>query len=146
MPDRRGPYRNMRFLLEIDGIAKAGFARCRLPSSTTDVIEYREGTDPPTPRKLSGLKRFGALVLSSGVTTDSIELFEWRTLVEQGKTDAARRSIAVVLLGEEGDPGPRYELQHCWPRRYESPQLDARGECVAIEVLEIVTEGVERVA
>lgn len=146
MPDRHGPYRNTRFLLEIDGIAKAGFARCRLPETTTDVIEYREGNERPTPRKLSGLNRYGSIVLESGVTTDSIMLFEWRTMAEQGKTDEARRTIAVVVLDEEGESGPRFEFRNCWPRRYEPPELEARGECVAIEAIEIVTEGLERVA
>lgn len=146
MPDRHGPYRKTRFLLEIDGVVKAGFARCRSPHHATDVIEYREGNEPPTPRKLSGLNRYGTILLETGVTTDSIELFEWRMLVEQGKTDEARRPIAFTVLDEEGDPGPRFECRNCWPRRYEPGDLDARGEDVFIEQLEIVTEGVERAA
>ncbi len=146
MPDRHGPYRKTRFLVEIDGIARAGFSRCRLPEARSDVIEYREGTDPPTTRKLAGLNRVGNLVLTSGVTDDSIELAEWRESVEQGQVDEARRMAAVVVLGEEGQSGPRWELKNCWPVRYEPCDLDARGEFVAIETLEIATEGIERVA
>jgi phage tail-like protein len=146
MPDRYGPYRDCRFLLEIEGVAKAGFSRCRLPSSGSAVIEYREGTDPPTARKLGGLNEYGTLVLRYGITDDSIGLFEWRKLVEQGKLESARRSIAVVLLDEEGSAGPRWELKNAWPARYHGPKLDALGEEVAIERLEIVTEGVERTA
>ena len=146
MPDRHGPYRNTRFILEIDDVAKAGFARCRVPETRTDVIEYREGTDRPTPRKLSGLNRYGDLVLEAGVTDDSIAIAEWRHLVEQGKTDEARRTVAVVVLDEEGNPGPRWEFRECWPRRYEPGDLDATGECVVVESLTIVTEGVERAA
>jgi len=146
MPDRHGPYRDCRFLLEIEDVAKAGFSRCRLPTSGSAVIEYREGTDPPTPRKLGGLNEYGTLVLRYGVTNDSIGLFEWRTLVEQGKVDEARRPIAVVLLDEEGNAGARWELKNAWPARYHGPKLDALGEEVAIEQLEIVTEEVERTA
>ncbi|MFC7173375.1 hypothetical protein ACFQL0_08400 [Haloplanus litoreus] len=43
-----------RFLLEIDGIAKAGFSHCRLPSSSTSVVEYREGNEAPTPGNWPG--------------------------------------------------------------------------------------------
>jgi phage tail-like protein len=146
VPDRHGPYRNVRFLLEIEGVAKAGFSRCRLPETSTDLVEYREGTDPPTPRKLWGLSRFGDLVLEAGVTDDSIAVYEWRTLVEQGKLGEARRTVAVVVLDEEGESGPRWEFRNCWPRRYEPGDLDARGECVLVESLEIVTEGIERAA
>lgn len=136
----------MRFLLEIDGIAKAGFSQCRLPDARSDVIEYREGTDPPTPRKLAGLNRVGNLVLTAGVTDDSITLAEWRKSVEQGQVDDARRTAAIVVLGKEGNPGPRWELKNCWPVRYQPADLDARGEFVALETLEIATEGIERVA
>jgi len=144
MPDRHGPFRVARFLLEIDGVAKAGFSRCRLPTSSTTVVEYREGNDPPRPRKLAGLTDAGPLVLRSGVTTDSVELAEWRRLVQQGKVDDARRSIAVVLLDAEGSVGARWEFRNAWPARYEGPTLDADRSAVAIETLEIVSEGFER--
>lgn len=145
MPDRHGPFRATRFLLEIDGIVKAGFSRCRLPDSSTTVVEYREGNEPATPRKLAGLTEYGSLELRSGVTTDSIELYEWRALVEQGKVDEARRSIAVVLLDEEGSPAARWELRNAWPTRYAAPTLDAGRSAVAIETLEIACEGFQRV-
>ncbi|WP_251330105.1 phage tail protein [Haloplanus pelagicus] len=144
MPDRHGPFRVARFLLEIDGVAKAGFSRCRLPSTSTTVVEYREGNEPPTPRKLAGLNEYGPLELRNGVTTDSIELSEWRRLVETGKVDDARRSVAVVLLDEEGSTAARWEFRNAWPASYEGPTLDADRSAVAIETLEIVHEGVRR--
>ncbi|MFC5278906.1 phage tail protein [Halorubrum rubrum] len=146
MPDRHGPYRRIRFLLEIDGVEKAGFSRCSLPTARTDVIEYREGNDPPTPRRLGGLGRHDPLVLESGVTDGSLALYEWRKLVEQGKLDEARRPIAVVLLDEEDSSGPRWELRDAWPSRYVAPDLDADRSEVAIERLGIVHEGMERTA
>lgn len=146
MPDRHGPYRRIRYLLEIDGIAKAGFSRCSLPTARTDVVEYREGNDPPRLRQLWGLDRYGPLVLEAGATDDSLALFEWRRLVEQGKVDEARRPIAVVLLDEEGEAGPRWEFRDAWPRRYTAPDLAADRSDVAIERLAIVHEGMERTA
>lgn len=145
MPDRHGPLRVARFLVEIDGIAKAGFARCRLPTSSTAVVEYREGNEPPTPRKLAGLNEYGPLELRYGVAADSVELAEWRRLVEQGRVDEARRSVAVVLLDEEGAAGARWEFEHAWPTRYEAPGLDANRSAVAIEALVIACEGIRRV-
>lgn len=144
MPDTHGPYRNIRFLLELDGIAKAGFASCHIPERATDVIRYREGTDPPTTRKLAGLNRFGRLILETGIT-DSMELYGWYELVAQGQVDAARRVAAVSLLDRQGNTAARWNLAGAWPARYEAPRLDATGEDVAIETLEIVCEEVERV-
>lgn len=146
MPDRHGPYRNVRFILEIERIAIAGFSRCRLPTAKSDVIEYREGNERPTPRKLGGLNEYGPLVLEKGITGDSIALFEWWQLVKQGKLDEARRNAAVVLLDTEGAAGPRWEFRNTWLARYDAPKLNALDEDVAVERLEIVHEGFERVA
>jgi hypothetical protein len=52
---RKDPYRNSRFLVEIDGIVQAGFSEVTIPDSSNDVVDYREGNDPPTTRKLPGL-------------------------------------------------------------------------------------------
>lgn len=145
MADRHGPYRNTRFLLEFDDLVKAGFSSCTLPENSTDPVEYREGTDRPTMRKLWGLNDFGTLSLESGVTDDSIELYEWRQLVEQGNVDEARQDIAVIVLDEEGNPGARWEFRKAWPSSYDAPDLDAEGAEVAIESMEIEHEGMERI-
>ena len=144
MPDRHGPYRNTRFLLEIEGIGVAGFSQATIPESSTEATEYREGNDPPTVRKLWSLNTYGELTLQRGTAEDSTELFEWRRMVEQGDVDSARRSIAVILLDEEGEPGGRWEFRNAWPRQYDAPDLDATGNEVAIESLEIAHEGMER--
>ena len=145
MADRHGPYRNTRFLLEFDDLVKAGFSSCTLPENSTDPVEYREGNDRPTMRKLWGLNDFGTLSLESGVTDDSIELYEWRQLVEQGNVDEARQDIAVIVLDEEGNPGARWEFRKAWPSSYDAPDLDAEGAEVAIESMEIEHEGMERI-
>ena len=145
MPDRHGPFRNHRFLLEIDGIAEAAFSEASIPEASAGVVEYREGNEAPTSRKLKGLNSYGNITLRRGVT-ESTELYEWWKLVEQGRLDTARRSVAVVVLDEEGNPGPRYEFRNAWVRQYDAPDLDASGEAVAIESLELVHEGMERAA
>jgi phage tail-like protein len=144
MPDRHGPYRNARFLLEIDGIAVAGFSTATIPENSTEAIEYRNGNDPPTMRKLWSLNSYGNLTLERGVTDDSIALFEWRQSVEQGNVDDARRNIAIVALDEAGERGPRWEFENAWPIQYDAPDFDASGSEVAIESLEIAHEGMER--
>lgn len=146
MPDSHGPYRDSRFRLEIDEVVRAGFRECHLPSARTDVIEYREGNEKrPTPRKLAGLTDYGPLVLKGGVAKDAMALFEWYRMVADGKIDEARTTIAVVLQDEEGTAGARWEFRNAWPCRYEGPRLDATGEGIAIERVEIVNEGFQRV-
>jgi phage tail-like protein len=144
MPDRHGPYRNARFLLEIDSIAVAGFSKASIPENSSEPVEYREGNDPPHQKKLWSLNSFGNLTLEKGTTENSMALFEWRKQVEQGKLDSARSQIAVIVQDEEGDSGPRWEFKKAWPRQYDAPDLDASGSDVAIESIEIAHEGMIR--
>ena len=142
---RRDPYRNFRFLVEIDGIVQAGFSEAAIPDSTQDPIEYREGNEAPHVRKIPGLIKYGNLSLKWGIT-DSLELYEWRKLVEQGKMSEARRNIAVVLLDDEANPRSRWEFSAAWPSKYDAPDLSASGSEIAVENLEIAHEGMTRVS
>lgn len=144
MVDRKDPYRNSRFLLEIDGIVQAGFSDVTIPDISTDPIEYREGNEDTTVRKLPGLTKYGNLTLKWGIT-DSMELFEWRKQVIQGKTSDARKNIAVILQDEGGNPAVRWEFREAWPIKYDTPDLSGKGNDVAIESIEIAHEGMDRV-
>jgi len=144
MPDRFGPYRSTRFRLEIDGISIAGFQEVTIPNQSTDEVEYREGVDPPSVRKLWGLTQSEELELKLGVTEDSMELYEWRQQVEEGNVDDARKTIAVIVLDETGEAGARWEFADAWPKEYQTPDMDATSSDVAIEALVIVHEGMTR--
>lgn len=146
MPDTHGPLRNHRFLLEIDGVARAGFSTANLPAASSEVVEYREGNEKRrTVRKLSGLNSYENLTLENGTARDAMAMYEWRKLVKDGKVDSARTTVAVVLQDEEGSPGARWEFRNAWPSNYDAPDLDASGNEVAIESVEVVHEGVQRV-
>jgi phage tail-like protein len=139
-----GPHRKNRFIVEIDGLATASFARVQLTAAIVPVVEYRDGNDPANSRRLAGLNDFEPLVLQKGVTQDSIALFEWFKLVQDGKLAEAKRAVAVVLLDRKGEPVARWEFRNAWPGRYDGPNLDAAKNEVALERLEIVHEGMER--
>lgn len=141
--ERKDPYKNFRFLLEIDDIVQAGFSEATIPDSTQDPIEYREGNEPPTARKLPGLIKYGNVTLKWGIT-DSLDLYNWRILVEQGKMKDARRNMAIILLDEEGNSAARWEFNEAWPSKYDAPDLNAKGTDIGIETLEIVHEGMKR--
>jgi phage tail-like protein len=146
MADRNDPYRGSRYLLEIDGITRAGFSECSIPDTSQDPIEYREGNELPTVRKIPGLIKYGNLSFKWGITDDAMELYEWRVQVEQGKMGDARRNIAVVILDEEGNPKSRWEFAEAWPTKYDAPDLNATGSDIAIETLEIAHESMVKVS
>ena len=140
---RKDPIQNFRFRVEIDGITQAGFSEATGFDATVDVIDYREGNDPTHVRKLSGLTKYGNITLKWG-TTDSMELYKWHLDVINGKVD--RKHISIIVLDEVGNDRARWNFVNAWPTKYDPADLNAKGNDVSIELLEIVHEGMERVS
>jgi phage tail-like protein len=140
---RRDPLRNFRFRLEIGGINEAHFSDVTGFDTTTDVIDYREGDEPTHVRKLPGLNKFGNVTLKRGVT-DSMDLYNWYKDNLAGKT--RRETVAIIVLDEEGKDKARFQITDAWPSKYDPMDLNAKGNDVSIETLELVNEGVERTA
>ncbi len=142
---RQDPLRNFRYRLEIDNLTVAGFAEVAIGATTTEVIDYREGTDPPHVRKLSGLTKYGNVTLKRGVT-DSLELFNWHRQVVNGQLGAGRRNVVIVVADEAGQDKARFVISGAWPAKYDPSDLNAKGNEVLIELLELANEGIERTA
>jgi phage tail-like protein len=141
---RNDPYRNFRFRVVIDGIQTAAFADVTIPDTSTEAVDYREGTDAPHSRKLSGLTKFGNITLKRGLT-DSMDLYNWRkSVVEKGALNN-RKSLSIVLIDEAGNDKAQWDVVDAWPIKYDVSALSAKGNDVSIESMELVHENITRV-
>jgi len=138
---RVDPYRNFNFLVEIDGITQAGFSECTGFEISTDPVEYREGGYDNTVRKLPGLNKYGNIMLKWGLT-DSKELYNWYRDIINGKVQ--RKTGSIVIRDLDGAEKVRWNFKEAWPTKYNPADLNAKGNEVAIEMLEIAHEGIER--
>jgi phage tail-like protein len=136
--DRKDPYRSYQFLVEIEGITRAGFRACSGLDSTQDAIEYREGNEALTTRKLPGLVKYSNISLKWGITDDA-ELWAWRNKVVSGKIE--RRNGSIILLDDTGAEKVRWNFREAWPTKWTGPSFNATGNDIAIETLEIAHEG-----
>ena len=138
---RVDPYKNFRFLVELDGIVQAGFTECSGFGSNVEVIEYREGGDIPTVRKLPGKVGFPDIMLKWGVT-DSRELYDWHRAAVNGQIQ--RKNGSIILQDDVGQEKLRWNFINAWPSKYDAPDFNAKGNDVAIDALTISCEGLER--
>lgn len=138
---RTDPYRNFNFLVEIDGITQAGFTDCSGFGSSTDPIEYREGGENTTARKLPGLTKHNNISLKWGMT-DSRELYDWYRDVVTGKVQ--RKNGSIIVLDLDGKERVRWNFFNAWPAKWDGPAFSAKGNDVAVETLELAHEGIER--
>jgi phage tail-like protein len=136
--DRNDPYAQFNFVIEIDGVEVAGFTEVGGLAAESDVIEYREGNEQATVRKLPGLRKYSNITLKRGYT-QSAALWDWRKTSEDGQTE--RRDGAIVLMDEDRSPVLRWLFRNGWLSKYEGPALNSTTNEAAIESLEIAHEG-----
>lgn len=139
--DRVDPYLGFNFIVEIDGITRAGFRECSGLDSAQDPVEYREGNDPITPHKQPGLNKYSNISLKWGITDDA-DLWDWRKKVMDGTVE--RKNGSIVLMNDAGEEKLRWNFSEAWPTKWTGPTFNATGNEVAIENLEIAHEGVEK--
>jgi len=138
---RTDPFRAFNFLVEIDGITRAAFRECSGLDSSQNAIDYREGGEALHMRKLPGLNTFSNITLKWGITTDA-EFWEWRKKAAEGKVE--RKNGSIILLDESGAEKLRWNFTDAWPIKWTGPTLNATGNEVAIETVELVHEGISR--
>src|SRR5262249_26499149 len=118
---RIDPLRNFRYKLEIDNITQAGFSEVMIAETTIDAVEYREGTDPPHVKKLSGLTKYGNITLKLGMTVggSALDLFKWHAAVSAGKVTEQRKKVTILVQDEAGGNAARFVITDAWPVKYD---------------------------
>jgi len=141
---RVDPYPRYKFLVEIEGIKRAGFMTVSGLEEETEVREYREGGDNSTVRKLAGLNSYAPIVLEQGSITDT-ELWDWRQKVKRDGAQGNRKPISVIQQDEKGDEVKRWQVFDAWPSKFTAPEFDASSSDNAVESIEIQHEGLDLV-
>lgn len=136
--ERVDPLRGFKFVLDIDGIGSLGCSEISGLEVGGDPVEYREGTDPNTVRKLETLRTYSNLTVRRGYT-QRFEFWEWIQNVYNGTRD--RRNGFITLLNEAGQPVMRWSFVNGYANRITGPSFNATSNDVAMEELEIVIEG-----
>jgi phage tail-like protein len=139
---RVDPFLNYNFLVELDGIARAAFSEVTGLDATTEPVEYREGGENTTVRKLPGMTKYSNIVLKWGMTADK-ELYTWYRQTVLGNVQ--RRNGSLIVLDRQGSEVARWNFVNAWPTKYDIPDFNATANQTAVETLELAHEGVERV-
>ena len=137
---RDNPYPNFNFVVEIGGGPEIGFAEVEIPAAEIAVIEYREGGRTNAVHKLPGRVAYGNVVLRRGID-GGLDLWRWFKEVRDG--NLARRDVTITLLDEKREPVQRWLIRDAWPTKYDPSDLNAKGNEVAIELLELACESID---
>jgi len=138
---RVDPYKNFRFLVDIDNVLQAGFTDCSGFGSNVEVIEYREGGEAAMVRKLPGKVSFPDITLKWGIT-DSHELYDWHRTAVNGKVE--RKNGSIILQDDLGQEKMRWNFFGAWPSKWDGADFSGKGNDVAVDTLTLSCERLER--
>lgn len=84
------------------------------------------------------------------VATTNKDFYKWYedcNKNEGGKSDwnSNRKAMSVTVYDQGGEMKARWEMQNCFPTKYEGPKLEAGGSDVASETITVTHEGIKRV-
>jgi phage tail-like protein len=135
------------FKLILGGNETVGvFREVSLGTSETDVVDHKfvDEQGKPSIRRVPGANKAGNITLKRGVD-ENLKLWEWRKKVIDGGVDAARVDGTIQLIDYLGAPISTYSFKQGWPIKYDAGNLSATSNEVALEVVEIAHEGLERI-
>lgn len=151
-PARFDPYKNFNFRVKWDGAYIPAISRVTGLVRTTAVVEHREGGDPSSSRKSTGLTQYEPITLERGLTDDT-SFEDWANLVwklgaalgSEMSLSGFRKDIYIELYDEAGVLVRTYKVLRCWPSVYQAlPALDSGANAIAIESIRLEYEGWER--
>ena len=129
----RSPFANMRFRVEIDGMAGTGALEVIFP-------EARIVAQPPKP----GAVRYGALIVKRGLTT-ARDWYEWWDAARSARRPP-KRPVRILLLDEAGIETGGWRFEETTPVAYQLSPLNALGNEPVIETLELAVGRFEALA
>ncbi|UCE38002.1 MAG: phage tail protein [Thermoplasmata archaeon] len=135
------PLPSSNFVVEIDGIASASYMSVEGVCGKMEVIEYRDGTDPNRVTLMPGNAHYGPIILRRGLI-DNDELWLWYESNLDYPVD--KKSMSIVFMDHGHTEKARYNAHGCWPSAYYIEPLDSNPSGVAVEVIVIQTELIER--
>lgn len=133
------PLSNFHFSVEWGG-TKIGFAEVSGLDIYFEPILYRQGASPEyNEKKMPGIVKYSNIILKRGLIAGDYEFFQW--LNTKNLNNIERRDVVIKLLNEDHNPVFTWIAKNAFPIKYSGPVLNAQGNEVAMETLEIAHEG-----
>ena len=142
---QKDPLVSAWFGLEFQGQVTGAFRECTGLGSENEVVEYKASgpKGEQVIKKVPGRLKWNNITLKRGIT-DSMDMWKWRKLVEEGNITEARKNGTVTMFNQKGESIAKWDFVNAWPSKLSGPGANAANNEVAVEELEITHEGYER--
>ncbi len=137
------PYPGYNFQVVVDNVSDSGESAVGAFSEVSgldveiEAIEYRNGNEATTVRKLPGLRTQQNLTLKRGLIGDPT-FWNW---IKEAIDGSVRRSSGAIILNDENQVEVmRWTFNRGWPCKYSGPTFNAANNEIAMESLDIAVE------
>ena len=143
---REDPLTGFHFALEVQDQIAGYFTECSGIGSENEIITHNvvSAKGVEVVLKIPGRLKWGDITLKRGITS-SMDLWEWRKLVEDGDVEGARRDGSVVMFDQHLKEKARWNFTQAWPSKISGPTPKAEGNEITLEEITIVHEYITRV-
>lgn len=135
-PAANDPLEKFRFLVDFEGIGRAGFHDVQMPKRTTTKGTYREGTDKDINQLFAGLSTMEDIVMSRGMVSmdaaHASDFYKWVALVHAPSSGNDRpnarpagsasndykKEVTIKMLNRDGTLARVWKLYNAFPVNY----------------------------
>ena len=129
----------LRFHVKLDDKKSLGtWTKCEGLAVEYEVFEYQEGGVNEYVHRLPGRCKYPNVRLTRALDRESQEVASWVSSLLDG---VVRDNATITVLDSKGDEVCKWTLAQACPVKWTGPTLDAGGNQVATEVLELAHNG-----
>jgi len=142
-------WKKFKFVVEIDGVARAAFNKCSAIEPEVADVAYSEGGDI-RPYHSPGNMTQPEVTMERGAT-DDFDLYNlWKNTIDVATGEGLNEpdlyfECEIVQLDRNGDEVERYHLYDCYVRKFSSGDWDNAADEVRLEVVTIQPRYAERI-
>lgn len=143
---REDPLVGFNFMIDVGGKIKGYFTEVSGLGSENETIEQKVMTEKGVEvvLKIPGRLKWGDITLKRGITS-SMDMWDWRQLVVDGKVTNARMNGSIVMFDRESKEAARWNFVNAWPLKITGPSPKSDSNEIGVEELTIVHEAIQRV-
>lgn len=146
MGAKTDPLVSFHFGVEIQGAVVGFFTEVSGIGSENEVIEHKimaPDGHKEIVQKIPGRLKWENIVAKRGITA-SMDMWDWRKMVEDGAVESARKSGTITMFDELGAPVAQWTFDRGWPVKVSGPSVKSDSNEVGVEELTIAHEGTRR--
>src|SRR3990170_310721 len=143
---RTDPLIGYQYGIELSGAVAGYFTECSGIGSESDVTEHKITVNGKEAiQKIPGRLKLENVTLKRGIT-DSMDMWNWRKQIEDGKVDEARKNGSILMYNQHLEEIARWNFENAWPVKISGPSMKSDSSDIGIEELTITHEGMWRVS